>query len=249
MKINSYTLNYSLFLPKSNSSFMAGFLKSSIGRKYAMAISAIFLLMFLILHMVVNFFSIFGKETYNAASDFMGNNSVVQILMQPVLIIVIFYHFIMGFILEIQNRKARPIAYAVNKRSENSTWMSRNMIISGAVILAFLFLHMYDFWFHEMSIKYINPNNELRMDKARFWLDLHDKFQDPLRVLLYVIANILLGLHLAHGFQSSFQSIGARHPKYTPVIKAFGNWYSILIPAGFILIALTHFFNIAPIFK
>ncbi|HOB25221.1 MAG TPA: succinate dehydrogenase, partial [Kaistella sp.] len=60
-------------------------------------------------------------------------------------------------------------------------------------------------------------------------------------VVLYAISFVLLGLHLAHGFQSSFQSIGARHPKYTPVIKALGNWYSILIPAGFIFIAIFHY--------
>ncbi len=227
---------------------MAEFIKSSIGRKYMMALSAMFLLMFLVLHLVVNVFSLFGKEAYNAASYFMGNNSAVQILMQPLLIFVVFYHFIMGFILEIRNNKARPISYSYNKRNENSTWMSRNMIISGAVILAFLAIHMYDFWYHEMSVKYIERTAEVIQNKERFWGDLHEKFQDPLRVGFYIIANILLGLHLSHGFQSAFQSVGARHPKYTPGIKKFGTVYSILIPAGFILIALLHHLKIAPLF-
>ncbi|MBP6578007.1 MAG: succinate dehydrogenase, partial [Chryseobacterium sp.] len=74
------------------------------------------------------------------------------------------------------------------------------------------------------------------------------KFHDAWRVVLYIVAFVLLGLHLAHGFQSSFQSIGARHPKYMPAIKAFGNWYSIIIPLGFIIIALFHFLRDAPIF-
>jgi len=216
---------------------MAG-ITSSIGRKYAMALSAMFLLIFLIMHLSVNLLSIFGETAYNNASQFMGYNPLIQFLMQPVLMVAVIFHFVMGFILEIRNNRARPIKYAMNKGEANSTWMSRNMIITGAVILAFLGLHMYDFWYHEMNYKYIEG---LPVKENRFWEDLHGKFSNIWRVVLYVIAFVLLGLHLAHGFQSSFQSIGARHPKYTPFIKAFGNWYSVLIPLGFIIIAIYHF--------
>jgi succinate dehydrogenase / fumarate reductase cytochrome b subunit len=211
---------------------------SSIGRKYAMALSAMFLLIFLVMHLSVNLLSIFGETAYNNASQFMGYNPLIQFLMQPVLMVAVIFHFVMGFILEIRNNRARPIKYAMNKGEANSTWMSRNMIITGAVILAFLGLHMYDFWYHEMNYKYIEG---LPVKENRFWEDLHGKFSNLWRVVLYVIAFVLLGLHLAHGFQSSFQSIGARHPKYTPFIKAFGNWYSVLIPLGFIIIAIFHF--------
>ena len=211
---------------------------SSIGRKYAMALSAMFLLIFLVMHLSVNLLSIFGETAYNNASQFMGYNPLIQFLMQPVLMVAVIFHFVMGFILEIRNNRARPIKYAMNKGEANSTWMSRNMIITGAVILAFLGLHMYDFWYHEMNYKYIEG---LPVEENRFWGDLHNKFSSIWRVVLYVISFVLLGLHLAHGFQSSFQSIGARHPKYTPFIKAFGNWYSVLIPLGFIIIAVYHF--------
>ena len=217
---------------------MASLTSSSIGRKYAMALSAMFLLSFLVLHLVVNLLSLFGPEVYNNASNFMGYNPLVQFVMQPILVAGVVFHFVMGFILEIRNRAARPIKYGNNNPSQNSSWMSRNMIISGLVILAFLGLHMYDFWYHEMNFKYIEG---LPADQERFYGDLHNKFANPIRVGLYIISFVLLGLHLAHGFQSSFQSIGARHPKYTPGIKAFGTWFSILIPAGFIVIALFHF--------
>lgn len=217
---------------------MASLTSSSIGRKYAMALSALFLLSFLVLHLVVNLLSLFGPEVYNNASEFMGYNPLVQFVMQPILVVGVIFHFVMGFILEIRNRAARPIKYGTNNPSENSTWMSRNMIISGLVILAFLGLHMYDFWYHEMNYKYIEG---LPVEQERFYTDLHQKFENPIRVGIYVISFVLLGLHLAHGFQSSFQSVGARHPKYTPVLKAFGTWFSILIPAGFIIIALFHF--------
>ncbi len=206
---------------------MSGFFSSTIGRKYAMAISAMFLILFLVMHLSVNMISVFSPDAFNEASYFMGYNPLIQFLMQPILIFAVVFHFVMGFVLEAKNNKARPVKYAVNGAASNSTWMSRNMIISGAVILAFLALHFYDFWVHEMQYKYV-PGNGDPNDVGRFWEELHAKFADLWRVIFYVIAFVLLGLHLSHGFQSSFQSIGARHPKYTPVIKAFGNWYSVL---------------------
>lgn len=217
---------------------MAGLTSSTIGRKYAMALSAMFLLIFLIIHLTVNMISVFSPEAFNTASAFMGYNPAIQFLMQPVLAFAVIFHFMMGFILEMKNNQARPVKYAVSGASSNSTWMSRNMIISGAVVLVFLALHFYDFWFHEINYKYIQG---LAPENGRFWAEMHEKFSHIWRVVLYVIAFVLLGLHLSHGFQSSFQSVGARHPKYTPIIKTLGTWYSILIPAGFIFVALFHF--------
>ncbi|KQR93803.1 succinate dehydrogenase [Chryseobacterium sp. Leaf180] len=217
---------------------MAGLTSSTIGRKYAMALSAMFLLIFLVTHLSTNMTSVFGAHAFNTASHFMGYNPLIQFVMQPILMFAVVFHFVMGFILEIRNRSARPIGYNMNNGSANSTWMSRNMIISGAVILAFFALHFYDFWFPEISYKYLNPQVA---DETRYYAELQHKFKDLWRVVLYVVAFVLLGLHLAHGFQSSFQSVGARHPKYTPVIRAFGNWYSVLIPLGFIFVAVYHY--------
>ena len=218
---------------------MAGLTQSTIGRKFLMALSAMFLLIFLLIHLSVNLLSLFGEEgPFNAASHFMGYNPLIQFAMQPVLIVGVVFHFVMGFVLELKNKNARPIKYAVAKNSGNSTWMSRNMIISGAVILAFLGLHFYDFWIHEMNYKYLEG---LAIDEGRYWEELHAKFADPIRVAFYVISFVLLGLHLSHGFQSSFQSIGARHPKYLKCVNTVGTWYSILIPLGFIIVAVFHF--------
>ncbi|UFH33743.1 succinate dehydrogenase cytochrome b subunit [Chryseobacterium sp. C-71] len=217
---------------------MAGLTSSTIGRKYAMALSAMFLLSFLVIHVSSNITSIFSVDVYNEVAHFMGYNPLVQYALQPVLTVGILFHFIMGFILEIKNNKARPIKYANNNGSANSTWVSRNMIISGAVILAFFALHFYDFWFPELDYKFVQGNTP---DETRYWGELHHKFHDIWRVVLYVISFVLLGLHLAHGFQSSFQSVGARHPKYTPVIKAVGFWFSVIVPLGFIVIAVFHY--------
>lgn len=224
---------------------MAGIFNSSVGRKFAMALSAFFLMLFLVMHVSINFTSVFSPDLFNEMSHFMGTNPVVQGIMQPVLIFGVIFHFVMGFILEAKNRSARGISYAKNVAKDNSTWMSRNMLLSGIVILAFLVLHMYDFWVHEMTVKYIegdmtgliDPNNS---DLGfRYYEELRAKFIDPWRVIFYSICFVLLALHLLHGFNSSFQSIGANN-KYVRSLKGFSKVYSIGIPALFIFIAVYH---------
>ena len=217
---------------------MAGLTQSTIGRKFLMALSAMFLLVFLLIHLSVNLLSIFSEDAFNTASHFMGYNPLIQFVMQPVLVAGVIFHFVMGFVLEMKNKNARPVKYAVANNSGNSSWSSRNMIISGAVILAFLGLHMYDFWMHEMNYKYVEA---LSINETRYWEELHAKFADLWRVIFYAVSFVLLGLHLSHGFQSSFQSIGARHPKYLRCVNTLGTWYSILIPLGFIVVAVFHF--------
>lgn len=210
--------------------------RSSIGKKFTMALSAIFLLVFLLQHFIINSLAIICPAAFDEVSHFMGYQPIVQYVIQPILIIAIIYHFVMGFILEIENKRARgPVGYAVNNASANSTWASRNMLWSGAVILAFLVLHLIDFWIPEMNYKYIAFEME---DANRYYPELMHKFENPIRVGAYVVAFFLLMMHLLHGFQSAFQSIGARHRKYTPFIKSFGKIFAIVIPVGFMLIAI-----------
>ncbi len=218
---------------------MSGFLSSSIARKVAMALSALFLIFFLIIHLAVNITSLFSENMFNQLSHFMGTNPLIQFALQPVLIFGVVFHFVMGFILELKNKGARDVKYVKYNGAANSSWMSRNMIYSGLVILAFLVLHFVDFWFPEINHKYIEVLPE---DPTRYFSELQHKFVNPLRVGAYVIAFVLLALHLLHGFQSAFQSIGFNN-KYTGAVKSFGKFYSFAIPFGFIIIALYHHFN------
>lgn len=221
-------------------SWVKNTLSSSVGRKFAMALSALFLMIFLLQHFTINMSSVLSEEVFNDWSHFMGTNPIVQFGLQPVLIFGVIYHFVMGFVLEAQNRSARNVKYAMNKGGANSSWFSRNMIWSGLVILAFLGLHFYDFWVPEMVYKYVEFNAE---DPNRYFEELVHKFEEPWRVALYAISFVLLSMHLLHGFQSAFQSVGARNSKYTPIIKKLGNIYAIAIPAGFVFIALYHHFT------
>ena len=222
---------------------MSGFLSSTIARKVAMALSALFLIFFLIIHLAVNLTSLFSVDLFNELSHFMGTNPLIQYALQPVLIVGVVFHFVLGFVLEIKNRKSRGVKYVKYNGAANATWMSRNMEISGGVILAFIVLHFIDFWFPEMNTKYVLGDMSGMLDgEYRYFVELQHKFVEPWRVVVYVLAFILLSLHLLHGFQSAFQSLGVNN-KYTSCIKSFGNFYAIVVPLGFIIIALFHHFS------
>jgi len=218
---------------------MAGLFKTSVARKVAMALSALFLILFLIIHLAVNLTSVISENTFNELSHFMGTNPLIQFAMQPVLLAGVIFHFVMGFVLEIQNKRARGSEkyYAYNGGA-NSSWMSRNMIITGVMILLFLGLHLWDFWVGEMNYKYIQFNEP---DPTRYYHELIEKFHDPLRVGMYVLCFVFLCLHLLHGFQSAFQSMGWKDDARKKLISQVGNWYSYIICGGFIFIALFHY--------
>ena len=204
-----------------------------------MALSGLFLVLFLALHVTINFSSVISPETFNAWSHFMGYNPLVQFIMQPILIAGVIVHFVMGFVLELQNRRARSASYVKYSGGANATWVSRNMIITGFLVLAFLVLHFSDFWVHEMNYKFVEANPE---DPTRYYAETAEKFAPLWRTILYVVSFALLALHLWHGFASSFQSMGLNN-KYSPAIRNFTRLYAIVVPLIFIFIAVFHHLN------
>lgn len=210
--------------------------QSSLGRKIIMAASGLFLMFFLLQHLFINFTSVVSESTFNELSHFMGTNVLVQFLLQPVLIAGVLVHFIMGIATELKNNKAREIKYVKNNAAANSSWMSRNMIYSGAVILGFLGLHFYDFWIPEIKLKFVDG---IWDESTRYYGELVHKFVDPARVAIYCVSFVLLSLHLLHGFGAAFQSVGV-NSRYSPGLKKLGTIFAIVVPAGFIFIALFH---------
>jgi len=209
---------------------------SSIGRKFAMALSGLFLVIFLTQHFAINITSVFSAALFNELSHFMGNNPLVQFVFQPILILGVLFHFTLGFLLEIKNAQSRNVKYKTYHGAANAPWVSRNMILSGAVILSFLGLHFYDFWVPEMNYKYIEV---LPLNSERYFEELIHKFESPVRVGIYALSFVFLALHLYHGFSSSFQSVGLNN-SYTKALKTFTIVFSIVIPVGFVFIALFH---------
>ena len=211
-------------------------ISSSIGRKILMALSGIFLVVFLTQHFLINITSVFSENLFNTLSHFMGNNPLVQFILQPVLIFGVIFHFVMGFYLEILNSKSRKKNYSKYSGSSNASWISRNMIFSGGVILIFLVLHFIDFWIPEMNYKYVEVLPE---DPNRYFEELVHKFESPIRTLIYSLSFIFLALHLLHGFSSSFKTVGV-NSKYYDLIQKATYIFSITIPLGFVFIAIYH---------
>ena len=205
---------------------MSGYFSSSVGKKFFMALPGLFLVFFLLVHLVANLTLFWGAESFNATAEFMGTNPVIQV-MQPVLALGFIAHIITGIILELKNRSSRPVGYAKNNVAANSTWMSRNMIVTGIMIFAFLALHIINYF---IPIKTTHVENHYEL--------VVGLFQNPLYAGIYILAFVFLGLHLIHGFQSAFTTTGIRQDKYQKCIKNLGTIYSIVVALGFISIAV-----------
>jgi succinate dehydrogenase / fumarate reductase, cytochrome b subunit len=124
---------------------MSGFLKSSIGQKFLMSITGLFLIVFLLVHLTANLFLLAGPDMYNIVTHFMDSNPIIQI-MQPVLAIGFIVHILYALLLTLQNRKARPEKYNKFEQGHSSTWASRNMFVLGSLIFIFLVMHLINFF-------------------------------------------------------------------------------------------------------
>ncbi|UKJ07739.1 succinate dehydrogenase cytochrome b subunit [Solitalea lacus] len=222
----------------------SSFFTSSLGRKFVMGITGIFLITFLIVHVGVNSLIFFDKsgELFNAAAHFMGTNWVIR-SMEIVLFAGIILHIIQSLILTRQNKAARPQGYAISGSNVNSSWYSRSMGLLGTLILIFLIIHLGDFWVKaRFDAKGGIPEGAAGMHDM--YSEMKEVFSNIVLVIVYVLSMISLSYHLMHGFQSSFQSLGLNHYKYTPAIKAIGKWYSIIVPVLFALMPLYVYFVI-----
>jgi len=208
---------------------------SSIVRKFIMALSGLFLIIFLITHLVINSLTLASsKDLFNEAAHFMATNPIIY-AMQYVLALGFIIHIGMGIKLTIQNKRARSQEYIYNKMSKNTDLSSRSMIVSGGLVIVFLALHLRDYFY---QMKFVGlPEGTTDYDLVV------NLFTNPYYTAVYVIAFIVLGIHLNHGFKSAFQSMGANHKKYNPLIKIVSTAYSIVIALGFSTIAIFHFIN------
>ena len=214
-------------------SWFANAFSSTIGKKVIMALTGLFLVIFLLEHLLANFLLLSNDpHDFNAFSEFMSTNIFIRVA-EYILFAGFIIHIVYAGIVTYKNSKARPIGYAVNHPNDNSTWVSRNMGLTGAILLVFLLVHLNSFFFpHKL------PNPISGHAVLEPYQDAHDKFSNPLYTAFYVVCMLILAFHLNHGFQSSFQTLGARHPKYTPIIKVLGWGFSILVPLGFAFIPL-----------
>ena len=212
------------------------FIDSSVGKKIIMALTGLFLYLYLIVHLVANLFLLKsdGGVAFNAYAEFMSSSNNIPVRIIEIGLFLIFaYHILDGIRLWFQNYNARSVKYKVVRASENSTFFSRFMIYSGGVVFIFLALHLADFF---IPHRFGSPPETMYQSVLM-------KFNYPVYCWFYIICMILLAFHLVHGFQSAFQSLGVRHSKYTSFIKAFGVSFSILLCIGFAIIPLYFLFT------
>lgn len=209
-------------------------IKSSIAKKYWMAVTGLFLCTFLIAHLAGNLTLLAGESArlgFNEYTEFMTSFILIKIA-SYITYFGILFHAVDGLMLTLKNRKARPVKYAHEKASANSIWASRNMGVLGTAILAFIVLHMGNFWF-KYKFTVLPKDSEGRFDMYGVVVE---SFKAEWYVAIYVICMAALGFHLYHGFSSAFQTMGLNHPKYTPTIKKVGYGFSIVISLGFAII-------------
>ncbi len=221
---------------------MAGFLNSSIGKKFLMSLSGLFLILFLAVHATLNSLLLVGPEAYNEAANFMATNPLIRV-MEPILALGFIIHILYALIIEFYNLgKAGPVGYKMAVRRHQSTWSSRNMIWLGLIILTFLVIHLANFFW---KVKFggapeIEVNGKSMHDTYKLVTSL---FESNLWIdILYLIGAIALGLHLHHAVWSAFQTLGWSNDKWRKIWNVIGDIYAIVIAMIFGLIPLYFYF-------
>ena len=218
-----------------------GILQSSLAKKFAMAATGLFLCLFLVGHLAGNL-QLFmaasdGGRQFNEYAKFMTTFPAVKVLSYLTYFSVLF-HLVDGIVLSMQNRKARPVRYAMERASTNAGWSSRNMMLLGTIVLVFLVTHMQNFWWqmHFGEGGHAGLRWRVREGPVHRGGGVLQPGDEPLgsaRHRPVPARPVRPGFHLWHGFSSGFQSIGLRHPRYTTIISGLGKAFSVLVPVLF----------------
>ncbi|MBK7978633.1 MAG: succinate dehydrogenase cytochrome b subunit [Ignavibacteriae bacterium] len=202
-------------------------LNSSIGKKIIMAITGLSLLFFLVIHLVNNLLLFAGPEVFNKNVEQLESIKPIIRVVEVVLLLIFALHIYNALKLYFENKKAKPLKYAVDASSQNSTFYSRYMTVSGIIILVFLIIHLATFW------KTFNFDAHKLEVEFPFYTIVQDAFANPIISIFYIVVMFFLGIHLNHAFQSAFQTFGLRNKKFTWVIEKFGTLIAIVITIGF----------------
>jgi len=214
------------------------FFTSSIGKKFIVGFTGLFLVLFLIIHAGVNsaIFLNDDGETFNSIAHFMSHNWIVRIL-EVGLFAGLIAHAVQGLIVWQQNRKARPVKYFMSKANKNSTWYSRSMGLLGTLLLLFLIMHISHFFVGTKVALYSGDEDH------NLFYQMSLVFRNGWWVLLYLIGLVALFWHLLHGTRSALQTFGLNHKRYVPIIRTLGIGYTVIICILFALMPLSFYFN------
>ncbi len=213
-------------------SFMST-VRSSVGKKFLMAITGLAMIVFLIEHLTGNFLLLQpNPEPYNKYAHFLLSFGWLLIVAELILVAFLVIHMVSGISVFLKKRQARPVGYHVTGsagKPSKKSFASTTMIYTGIVIFIFLAIHLKTFKYgpyYETTVDGVVMRDLYRL--------VNEVFSDPLYVGGYVVAMILLGFHLRHGFWSAFQSLGLNHPRYMPIIYGLGVLIAIVLAVGFL---------------
>jgi succinate dehydrogenase / fumarate reductase cytochrome b subunit len=198
---------------------------SSIGKKLMMAVTGLGFCAFLTGHLAGNLTIYGGENAFNSYAEHLHALGPLVTAAELGLLVFAIIHISTGLTLFYQNFKARPSRYAVNKRAGGRTIGSATMPYTGILLLAFVIMHLMNFHFVDKS------------DTTIYQIVSH-KFANPLYIVIYVVAMIIAAFHVSHGFWSAFQTIGANHPKYMPIIMILSIIFSLVVGFGFGLLPI-----------
>lgn len=211
---------------------------STLGRKLVMALTGLFLITFLLVHLIGNLQLLKndGGHAFNVYAEFMSTNPLIQTV-SKVNFLLIIGHVVVSAILTARNRKARgTVGYAVGN-SRSSIWSSRNMGILGTIILVFLIVHLTNFWgqMHYGELTVLDYDGKPVRD---LYTLVNEWFHVGWYVALYSFCMLAVAFHLWHGFLSAFQTLGLNHLKYNGLISVVGKAFSVIVPALFAYIPI-----------
>lgn len=214
----------------------------SIGKKLIMGLTGLFLITFLIEHLIGNLLLFSGPDAFADYAHFMGTNPVIRIA-EFGLFGGFIFHIVDGLWLAKRNADARPVKYARSSGGKNATWFSKNMHWTGIVILTFLILHLLSFFLLgrfgvDVDVTGTQGGYDMYEGEHKLYWKVIAHFQVWWYSAIYILAMIFVGFHLNHGFQSAFQTMGWVHPKLTPIVKASGALFAVVVPAAFAAIPL-----------
>jgi len=205
-----------------------------VGKKFVMGITGLFLCLFLLIHLAGNMLLFAGAEAYNDYAHSLHKNQAFLLVAEVFLYAAFAAHIYLAYATNAENQAARGNPYAVKqtKRQDRTInvfgWSpDTTMFVTGAVVLAFLIMHVSDFKFHFDTVHQRGVSAEEPYAKA---IELMGA---PLRAVVYAVCCLFLGVHVAHGFASAFQSLGVNHPKYNGCIKLAALLFAVLVAVGF----------------
>jgi succinate dehydrogenase / fumarate reductase, cytochrome b subunit len=210
---------------------------SSVGKKWVMALTGLFLITFLVVHVGLNacIWANDGGKMFNAGAHFMGSMVVIRII-EIGLIVGFLVHIIQGFVLEFQNRSKRKKGYKISMGNKGSKWYSRSMGLLGTLILIFLIIHLSHFWIPNRS-----NQGWLLGEEINLYERMKLVFQNEVVVIVYILGCISLAWHLLHGFQSAFRTIGVSNKRYLALLNVIGIGFSIIVPLAFAMMPVSFY--------